>query len=160
MLNNRWFIAAWLPFAVASCGAAAYLFLVVDVAHLGSRGPGGGGEGILFLLVWFLRLIALGAIATCYVLRPRGEAWNETAVMISTLLCGAFFIGGAVINRHADVVTIHVRAVDSLGQPLSGIRMNYRWSKSMPLMPYKNGYGAAISDADGIATFQVPTILS
>jgi hypothetical protein len=156
MLNGRWSFAAWLPFAAASCAAAAYVFLAVDDGLPMAPGPGGGGEGILFLIVWFLRLLALMALAACFFLRPRGEAWNAKAVVTSTLLWGSIFAGAAVTSRWTSDVIVHVRAVDTTGRPLSGVRMDYRWSKRQPLMRFTEGSGTAVADAGGIATFRVP----
>ena len=156
MHDRRWSFAAWFPFAVASCAAAAYLFLAVDDGLPAPRGPGGGGEGIFFLIVSFLRLLALMALAACFVLRPRGEAWNGKAVVVSTLLWGSILAGAAIIYRRTSGVTVHVRAVDTTGRPLAGVRMDYRWSKRLPLMRFTEDRGTAVADASGTATFRVP----
>lgn len=157
MLNRRWSFAAWFPFVVASCAAAAYLFLAVDDGLPAPSGPGGGGEGIFFLIVTFLRLLAVLALVACLFLRPRGEAWNGRAVVVSTLVWGLVFTGAAIIYRHTDGMTVHVRAVDKRGRPLPGVQMDYRWSKRLPLMRLTEDRGTAIADANGTATFRVPT---
>src|SRR5262245_61342089 len=99
MLNRRWSFAAWFPFAVASCANAAYVFLWVDDGIPAPSGPGGGGEGFFFLAVWRLRLVALLALVACFFIRPRGKAWNGRAVVISTLVWGSIFTGGAIAYR-------------------------------------------------------------
>lgn len=156
MLNGRWSFAAWLPFALASCAGAAYVFLALDDGLPMQRGPGGGGEGIFFLIVSFLRLLALLALVACFVLRPRREAWNAKAIVISTLLWGPIFVGVAVASRWTSEVTVSVRALHTKGQPLPGVHMDYQWSKRRPDFHFTEGRGTAVADANGIATFRVP----
>lgn len=157
MLNGGWSFAVWFPCTATSCAAAAYLFFAADDGLPMPRGPGGGGEGILFLFVWFLRLLALLALVACFVLRPRGETWNGRSVVISTLLWVSIFTGAAVAYRQVSGVTVNVRAVDTAGRTLSGVRMDYRWSKSLPLKPFTENRGTAVTDVSGTATFRVPT---
>jgi len=157
MRNGRWSFAAWFPFAVASCAAAAYVVLAVDDGLPMAPGPGGGGEGIFFLIVWFLRLLALLALVACFFLCPRGKAWNGRVVVISMIFWGSIFTAAAAICRWASDVTVHVRAVDTTGRPLPGVQMDYRWSKRQALMRFTKGRGTAVADASGTATFRVPT---
>ncbi len=156
MLGQRWFFACWFPCIIASCAAAAYLFLAVDDGIPMPRGPGGGGEGIFFLLVSFLRLLTLIAIAACLMLMPRGKAWNVKAVVMSIAMWSLIVAVVAIVFGKGATTTVHVRAFDTTGRPLPGIRMDYRWSKRLPLMRLTQGRGAAASDSNGIATFQVP----
>jgi hypothetical protein len=39
---------------------------------------------------------------------------------------------------------------------MPGARVDYRWSKRLPLMVFTRGRGAATADARGVATFRVP----
>ncbi len=156
ILSSRWSFALWLPLAAASCGFAAYVFREADDGTIRGTGPGGGGEGFQFLIVWVSRLLAVLVCVGCFVLRPRGAAWNGRAVAISTLAWLFVFTSAAIAYPRMTGVTVHVRAVDTAGRPLSGIRMGYLWSKRLPLYRRTKALGAAVTDAGGIATFRVP----
>jgi len=68
MRNSPWSFAVWLPFAVASCAGAAFVFLAVDDGLPAPRGPSGGGEQLAYVE------FAPGRAT----LRPAGEAKLRT----------------------------------------------------------------------------------
>ena len=155
MVNQRWSFATWFPFAVVSCAAAAYLFVVVDDGIPAPSGPGGGGEGIFALVVMALRFIVLIPVVLCAIFHPRGAALNAKAVLTSTALWSLAFVTVTLLGWWAGITVIRVQTLDLAGRPISNVGLHYKLSKNFPLMVWSQSDGTATSDSAGLATFRV-----
>jgi hypothetical protein len=156
MVYRRWYFAVWLPFAVAACFAVVWLFIFTDDGLPMPPGPGGGGELIIGMLVWVLRLIALVGVVVSMVLRPRGEARNFRSVAISAVLWIAITVGTGFILPLVTGVTVHVSALNTQGQPMPSVQMEYNWAKRNLFLWFRSGKGTVTTDINGIATFHIP----
>ncbi len=151
--TSRLFI--WYPVALCVVGSATYLFFIADDGLPAPSGPGGGGEGIHFLMVSLLRLLTIVALVVCVFTFPRKLNLSPVGVLIVIVGWSLIFAAMALVQHFSSQTRIIVRAVDVNGQPVAGVRLDYRLSQWLPGLVFREHSGSAISDSNGMAVFRV-----
>lgn len=149
--RSRWATFWWFPLTGIAAGLGFYLFVSASDGLPMAPGPGGGGEGIRFLVVSAARLAVLILLVGCIVIRPRGAAWNYRVAIPAFAACSAVGVAVFLVDRHVRQVTIMVQVLDTNGTPVPAATVTYRWSPEprSRLESLRQRKGTAVADDQG-----------
>ena len=141
--RSRWATIWWFPvFSLNAIALAAAIMTDDGMRH----GPGGGGgEGIIFSMVWGSRLVLVLLLIACLICFPRRHSWHARValpVILGWLLIGTAGYAAYHLSQRLEVCLL---ITDSMGTPIPGVVVNYRIMG--PAAPMQN----SVTDAQGRA---------